>query len=572
MINFKALRKAMDRMNDSKDGKFGRCGNWKIALGGYDHGYEIYYKDEPVMRVNYELDEYEFYSCDYSDVMFTPDTVPQIKEALDITHEFDNVGDIDDNGDYIDSFGQYVNGVEANVSESGISKRVKFKKIVKESRKPHMWAIDFRNMNTAVHGLFYGADKKEVQSFYNNLKDLNSEEMDGYELEDLMNAYDSIKMIDEINFSRIGRLDSGRYGIEIDNVEYWIINYVAEDLYMESTKRNNKMKFKKIVKESSNVEKFRRSIEAAKNRIIRKVDRNGVVENLGADEVRRLGDDIDHMFLSGDCEKSDELKMIKMLDNFEYWLSTYTGKIVNESVDVDSPRIYVGTYAKYNDGDISGEWVDLTDFAHDYDGFVKHCREIHKDEKDPEFMIQDYEGFPRKWYHEAGLPTEEEFDKIIEISELDDSEKNAYAAYLELDFSDDSIEAFREHYYGTYDGDYDLGMDFVDRIGMPDNPEQYFDYDRFGRDLMYDYHYGDPDNTDSEGNPEDPDHYYDNDGYDMGEYHNDTQVAEDYIDSLGSIEELGKETLNNYFDYASFGRDLLLNDLEESDGYLFWNH
>ena len=117
-------------------------------------------------------------------------------------------------------------------------------KIVKESRKPHMWAVDFRNMNTAVHGLFYGDDRKEVQSFYNNLKDLNSEEMDGYELEDLMNAYDSIKMIDEINFSRIGRLDSGRYGIEIDNVEYWIINYAAEDLYMESTKRNNKMKCK----------------------------------------------------------------------------------------------------------------------------------------------------------------------------------------------------------------------------------------------------------------------------------------------------------------------------------------
>ena len=374
MINFKALRKAVERMNDSKDGKFGRCGNWKIALGGYDHGYEVYYKDEPVMRVNYELDEYEFYSCDYSDVMFTPDTVPQIKEVLDITHEFDNVGDIDDNGDYIDNFGQYVNGIEANVSESGISKRVKFKKIVKES-------------------------------------------------------------------------EGG-----------------------------------------------------------------------------------------------------------------------------DAPRIYVGTYAKYNDGDLSGEWVDLTDFAHDYDGFVEHCREIHKDEKDPEFMIPDYEGYPSSMYHEAGLPTEEEFDKIIEISELDDSEKSAYAAYLELDFSDDSIEAFREHYYGKYEDDNTLGYEIVEEMGMPQNPEMYFDFERFGSDLMYEYHYGDPDNTDSEGNPEDPDHYYDNDGYDMGEYHNDTQVAEDYIDSIGSIEELGKETLNNYFDYEAFGRDIRLNDLEESDGYLFWNH
>lgn len=123
MINIDALRKACERLEGSRDGKSGRCGNWKIALGGYDQGYEVYYKDEPVMRVNYELDEYEFYSCDYSDVMFTPETVPQIKKALEITPEFDNVGDIDDSGDCIDSFGQYVNGVEANVSESGISKR-----------------------------------------------------------------------------------------------------------------------------------------------------------------------------------------------------------------------------------------------------------------------------------------------------------------------------------------------------------------------------------------------------------------------------------------------------------------
>ena len=491
-------------------------------------------------------------------------------------------------------------------------------KIVKESRKPHMWAVDFRNMNTAIHGLFYGADRKEVQSFYNNLKGLKSEEMDGYELEDLMNAYDSIKMIDEINFSRIGRLDSGRYGIEIDDVEYWIINYVAEDLYMESTKSNSKIKFKECgigkkineeidigwdleARRDSDIQNSRARDEQEKWEKSTEITLNGrkmsvhYAKFLVRDFLRGLNED-DPLFDIGLDLRSD-LSNASPGDSFEcpeiekhlkgsfvpYYAkvakeSTKSDskmkfkKIVKESEGGDAPRIYVGTYAKYNDGSIDGEWVDLTDFAHDYDGFVKHCREIHKDEKDPEFMIQDYEGFPRKWYHEAGLPTEEEFDKIIEISELDDSEKNAYDAYLELDFSDDSIEAFREHYYGTYDGDYDLGMDFVDRFGMPDNPEQYFDYESFGRDLMYDYHYGDPDNTDSEGNPEDPDHYYDNDGYDMGEYHNDTQVAEDYIDSLGSIEELGKETLNNYFDYEAFGRDIRLNDMTESDGYLFWNH
>lgn len=35
----------------------------------------------------------------------------------------------------------------------------------------------------------------------------------------------------------------------------------------------------------------------------------------------------------------------------------------------DTPKVYVGTYAKYNNGDISGEWLDLTDYV-DYDDFL----------------------------------------------------------------------------------------------------------------------------------------------------------------------------------------------------------
>ena len=371
MINFKALETARERMEDSIDGKFGRCGNWKIALGGYDMGYEVYYKNFPVMRVNYELDKYEFYSCDYEDVMFTPETIPQIKKALGITPMFDNVGGIDDNGDYIDRFDKYVNVVEAR-------------------------------------------------------------------------------------------------------------------------KRNNKMKFKKIMKNES------------------------------------------------------------------------------EQGNSDNPRIYVSTYAKYNDGSLEGEWVDLTDFD-TYEDFVDYCSELHKDENDPEFMVQDYEGYPSSWYHESGLPTEDEFNKIKEFSELYEDEKKAYAAFCELGLSNDSADNFRDHYFGEYTNDYDLGVEFVERYGMPENAESYFDYETFGSVLMYDYHNGDPDNTDSEGNPEDPDHYYDQDGYDLGEYHSNEQVAMDFIDSLGSIKELGNDDLSRYFDYEAYGRDVRINDLEESDGYLFWN-
>ncbi len=111
------------------------------------------------------------------------------------------------------------------------------KKINRESRLPHKWAIDFRNMHTAIHGLFYGDDIKVVNQFYKELQSLDTDDAN-YEW-DLMGIIDGfegdIERIDEINYREISKLPSGRYGIEIDGVEYWIINNVSEDLYMESS-------------------------------------------------------------------------------------------------------------------------------------------------------------------------------------------------------------------------------------------------------------------------------------------------------------------------------------------------
>lgn len=56
-------------------------------------------------------------------------------------------------------------------------------------------------------------------------------------------------------------------------------------------------------------------------------------------------------------------------------------------------RVYVGTYAKYNRGSIYGAWIDLAK-CETYNDFLRKCKEVHKGERDPEFMIQDSEGFP----------------------------------------------------------------------------------------------------------------------------------------------------------------------------------
>lgn len=56
-------------------------------------------------------------------------------------------------------------------------------------------------------------------------------------------------------------------------------------------------------------------------------------------------------------------------------------------------RVYVGTYKKYNSGSLAGGWLNLADYD-TYDSFLKACRQLHKGEHDPEYMIQDSEDFP----------------------------------------------------------------------------------------------------------------------------------------------------------------------------------
>lgn len=49
---------------------------------------------------------------------------------------------------------------------------------------------------------------------------------------------------------------------------------------------------------------------------------------------------------------------------------------------------------------------------------------------------------------------------------------------------------------------------------------------------------------------------------------NDAELAENYIDDMGGIEELGRDTLEQYFDYDAFGRDLAYDFIKTENGYV----
>lgn len=281
---------------------------------------------------------------------------------------------------------------------------------------------------------------------------------------------------------------------------------------------------------------------------------------------------------SGICSKKGDIKgfnSVSICEKFRPTRGTDNmrfSKIVKESdggYDSDTPKIYVGTYAKYNNGSIDGKWITISDY-NTYEEFVDACRELHSDESDPEFMVQDYENFPRKWYHEGGLPTEEEFDKINEFYLMDDSRKEAYEVFVNYTGLD-SIEDFDEAYEGQFNSSKDFGYYAVDTWGIPDNPEYYIDYEAFGRELTMNWHRGDPDEKDYEGEPEDPAYYYDDESNEQQmPYDTDREVGEQYVDDVG-IENMGKNFLNEYFDYEEFGRTLLIDDFWEDAGYVFRN-
>ena len=98
------------------------------------------------------------------------------------------------------------------------------------------------------------------------------------------------------------------------------------------------------------------------------------------------------------------------------------------------PKIYVGTYAKYNAGDLSGDWLSLRDFE-TYEDLIEACMELHSDEAEPELMIQDSEDFPDGLDCMESL-SREEFDDIKQALQ---EESAGVPAYSIIDYSDKAI-------------------------------------------------------------------------------------------------------------------------------------
>lgn len=139
---------------------------------------------------------------------------------------------------------------------------------------------------------------------------------------------------------------------------------------------------------------------------------------------------------------------------------------------MNTAKIYVGTYAKYNAGSIRGEWLDVSDFS-DKDEFLAQCAEIHADEDDPEFMFQDWEGIPDGMISESHV-SEGAFTWVA----MDEDEQEmieAYSAcfgssYVDWDDVDAALETARDAFAGTADSPAEFAEEMaIDNGSIPDD-------------------------------------------------------------------------------------------------------
>lgn len=100
-----------------------------------------------------------------------------------------------------------------------------------------------------------------------------------------------------------------------------------------------------------------------------------------------------------------------------------------------------------------------------------------------EWIVCDYEDVPRDYVGEYSI--DESFFDLMEAINNSHLDAEVFNAGVACGFAVDDIE---ERYYGTFSSEAELGEEYADScLEIPDHIAPYFDYDKFGRELAWDF-------------------------------------------------------------------------------------
>jgi antirestriction protein len=151
------------------------------------------------------------------------------------------------------------------------------------------------------------------------------------------------------------------------------------------------------------------------------------------------------------------------------------------SVNDDTPKIYVADLEAYNNGRLSGVWLDLTDYS-DADELMDAINDFLKTTGGEEYAVHDYENLPSSMYSEyMGVRDFEEIYEMLDLAKEND---------LPLDVVMEVVSQFDrsalDEYTGVYDSEQDFAEQLVDDIGITSftDFEYYLEISETDRRLM----------------------------------------------------------------------------------------
>lgn len=219
-------------------------------------------------------------------------------------------------------------------------------------------------------------------------------------------------------------------------------------------------------------------------------------------------------------------------------------------------NVFVTNLGRYNEGDLVGEWLTLpateADIQATFDtiGLNDEYEEYFLTDWECEFegiTISEYSNLHHLNKLAEKLENCDQLDVVealmdvwgYELKEAMDEVDNCSFIYLEKNtfMSDEENLA-----YSLVDSIGDLECTLGEKI------ENYFDFEKFGRELSWDL---DSILEDWDLEEKEKERFLNMDEEELGEW---------WInDIIGGVEQLGKETKEQYFDYHSFGRDLMMD-------------
>ena len=166
----------------------------------------------------------------------------------------------------------------------------------------------------------------------------------------------------------------------------------------------------------------------------------------------------------------------------------------------NSISIVIGSWGSYNECNeraLGSRWLDLSDF-NDWEEIEEELKKqgFELDGIDEELFIQDIEGIEDSSTNWDYCNPQDLFEVLKEAEVLtDDYKYEIMCAYLEV-YSFSDFERLVKEYGSHWDWDinlwknrdwYDIGYELLhDCNEIPDYLDNYIDYERFGRELMYD--------------------------------------------------------------------------------------